>query len=66
VLRIVLLFAVVYLFWRILRSAVHVVIKRPHTGGTTGPKPHKPDFSDVQDTDYEDVTPPRDAGTRSP
>jgi hypothetical protein len=61
VLRLLFYFVVFYLVWRIARWILTAVIGPPQNRQATRARHgHAPDFSDVPEADFEDITPPRD------
>ena len=63
VLRFVLWWILAYLFWKFLRSLFNPLAPKPRkpkdNGRPAGPRRHAPDFSDVPDAEFEDITPPK-------
>ena len=70
-LRLLLYFIVFYVFWRIVRSVLSLFIgPAPKKQSFRTQRRHAPDFSDVPEADFEDITPPReekrDSSTSTP
>jgi hypothetical protein len=54
-----------YILWRVLRGVLKIV-SGPSTGQRPAPKPRRPgDLSDVEEADFEDITPPPDKNSDS-
>jgi hypothetical protein len=50
----------VYIVWRIVQTAMRVSGRRRRND-----HPSPPDFKDIRDADFEDLTPPKDKGGKA-
>jgi len=60
VIRFVLYLVFFYVVWRIVFGVFHVLVGPSGSHRPVGQRRHARDFSDVQEADFEDITPPKD------